>query len=303
MTLSQLLSIMISCIRVVPWARLHVRKLQWFLHTLQQRKASNSSRQVKLPQLQSLRWWTSPAVMRGCLFKEPERLDITSDAILYGWGPHFRSQVTQGRWSWEEAAHNINWLELRAARLARRHFCKDIVGQNVLLLTDNIATKTHINRQGSTHSRGLMSEAEMLERWAELHMASLRVDHISEVDNVRVDWLSWQTIDNSEWHVHPDLFCQITQWFGMPQLDFFASPANAQLPRFYLQYHTPQAEGIEALQTKWPQGLLYGFPPLPLILQVIMKIFMEEMEVFLVAPHWPRRTWYADLVSLSIQKS
>lgn len=41
-------------------------------------------------------------------------------------------------------------------------------------------------------------------------------------------------------------------------------------------------------------------PPLPLIPHIIRKILAEQAEVLLVAPMWPRRPWYADLLNLSI---
>lgn len=56
--------------------------------------------------------------------------------------------------------HNINWLELRAAHLALWQ-CWDMVqGHHILLLTENVATKAHVNRRGGTHSKSLRIEAE-----------------------------------------------------------------------------------------------------------------------------------------------
>ncbi|XP_013907147.1 PREDICTED: uncharacterized protein LOC106537516 [Thamnophis sirtalis] len=230
--LSQLLGIMISCLGVVPWARLHARELQWFLLPVQRARNSNSLRRVRLPRkvIRSLAWWRSKAVRKGCLFKEPERLVVTTDASLLGWGAHCQGHLAQGRWTQREAAHSINWLELRAARLALRKFASLVRGAHVLLMTDNVATKAHINRQGGTRSKALMLEAEALGRWAERHLASLSADHISGVSNREADWLSRQRIDHSEWRLHPDLFQQIVRRFGKPQVDLFATHSNTQLP-------------------------------------------------------------------------
>lgn len=41
--------------------------------------------------------------------------------------------------------------------------------------------------------------------------------------------------------------------------------------------------------------------PLPLIPRVILKLLDEEVE--LLAPHWPRQPWFADLVTLSVNRS
>lgn len=112
-------------------------------------------------------------MMKGSLFKEPIHLTITSDASLFGWGTHLQNQIAQGRWSPEELLHNINSLELRAAFLALCHFQWEIQGCHVLILTDNVATKAHINCQVGTWSRSLMAEAETLGRWAEKHIGSV----------------------------------------------------------------------------------------------------------------------------------
>lgn len=41
----------------------------------------------------------------------------------------------------EELRNDINWLELRVARLVLQHFQDALTGQHVLLLTDNVTTK------------------------------------------------------------------------------------------------------------------------------------------------------------------
>lgn len=82
-------------------------------------------------------------------------------------GAHFLDQVVQGRWSPVEATNSINWLELRAVRLALRHFRSILEGQHVLIRIDNMTTKAHVNREGGTRSQPLIIEAERLLAWAE----------------------------------------------------------------------------------------------------------------------------------------
>lgn len=82
---------------------------------------------------------------KGCAFKEAGRLTITTDTSFFGWDAHFQEQ---GQWSQKNLAKNINCLELRAVCLALREFQDRIVGNHILIMTDNVATKVHINRQG-----------------------------------------------------------------------------------------------------------------------------------------------------------
>ncbi|XP_039176744.1 uncharacterized protein LOC120297791 isoform X1 [Crotalus tigris] len=183
--LSQLLGKMISCLGIMPWARLHSRHLQWFLLPFQKRNISASTRKVRVPHytLLSLKWWGSPAIHKGSLFKEPHRLILTTDTNLFGWGAHIQTYMTQGQWSKRDLAHNINWLELRAIHLALHQFSNIVTGNHVLVMTDNVAAKALINRQGGTKSWSLMQEALALGLWAESHLKSISAKHISRQEN------------------------------------------------------------------------------------------------------------------------
>ncbi|XP_039195028.1 uncharacterized protein LOC120306250 [Crotalus tigris] len=300
-TLSQLLGKMISCISIVPWARLHSRALQWFHLLFQRRKLTSSNRKVRVSPLilKCLHWWTSQTIAGGAHFKEPAQLTLTTDASLFGWGTHLQSQLAQGRWSRRDLKHNINWLELRAIHLALRHFRYRVKGQHVLVLMDNIAAKAHVNRQGGTRSQSLMTEARLLCSWADTNLSSIKAAHILGETNRQADALNRATIDHSEWRLLPALFAEIAERFGRPALDLFASPENSQLLRSS-HFPSPGVEGVDPLSSPWPGGLLHAFPPLPLMLVVIRKILQERAKVIFIAPHWPGHPWFPDLMSLSI---
>lgn len=109
------------------------------------------------------------------------------------------THMAQGQWTQEEANRSINWLELRAIRLVLLSFQQYIADQHVLVLTDNITAKAHVNRQGGTRSRDLMLEASVLGTWAESNLLSIVAEHISGEANVRADWLSRAKVDQAEW--------------------------------------------------------------------------------------------------------
>lgn len=161
---------------------------------------------------------------------------VTTDASKIGWGAHCSAQMAQGRWSATEASHSINWLELRAIFLALQAFRHLVARSHDLVLTDNISAKAHVNHQGGTRSRSLMLEAKRLCLWTEHHLISVKVEHILGDVNVQADWLSRQLIDHSEWRLQPLLFQTMVGQFGTPAVDLFASPQNAQLPRFFSHF-------------------------------------------------------------------
>ncbi|XP_032069511.1 uncharacterized protein LOC116506048 [Thamnophis elegans] len=111
-TLSRLLGKMVSAITIVPWVRLHTRELQWLLLPFQKVQRSTSLVRIILHSevRHSLHWWASPAISRGCHFRLEDRITITTDASLTGWGAHLDTHVAQGKWSEEESALSINLL-------------------------------------------------------------------------------------------------------------------------------------------------------------------------------------------------
>lgn len=51
-----------------------------------------------------------------------------------------------------------------------------------------------------------------------------------------------------------------------------------------------EALGVDALPShEWPEGLLYAFPPLPLIPHVLKRVEMGHQRILLIAPKWPMR--------------
>ncbi len=58
--------------------------------------------------------------------------------------------------------------------------------------------------------------------------------------------------------------------------------------------------GTDALAHSWPRALRkYVFPPVSLLAQTLCKLREAEEQVLLVAPHWPTRTWFPELIFLA----
>lgn len=124
------------------------------------------------------------------------------------------------------------------SNLALQHFKDSVEGQHILVLTDNVAVKAHINCQGGTHSKALRTEAMALGTWAEIHLHSIRAEHITGVGNHQADWLSRSTVDHGEWSLHPELFQSICRRFWLPEVDLFTTAANVQVPQFFSWFPT-----------------------------------------------------------------
>lgn len=81
--------------------------------------------------------------------------------------------------------NDINWLELRAVHLALCHFQSAVAGHHVLVLTHNVITKAHVNREGGTPSKPLMDETVKMLTWAKMHTISLKAEHIFGSTNIQ----------------------------------------------------------------------------------------------------------------------
>ena len=86
------------------------------------------------------------------------------------------------------------------------------------------------------------------------------------------------------------------------EVDLFASKHNAKLRRYVSFMPEPQAIANNALTMDWTGKQLYAFPPLPVMAVVLHKIRLEKCLVILIAPNWPSRPWFADLLSLVVAR-
>ncbi|XP_064416665.1 uncharacterized protein LOC135357773 [Latimeria chalumnae] len=198
------------------------------------------------------------------------------------------SKVVQGLWSEEESRLHINLLELRAVRCALARLLHKVSGSRVLLRMDNTTVVCYVNRQGGTRSPALCWEAELLWNWALSHQVDLRAVHLAGKDNVLADTLSRDLVDPHEWFLNQQIVDDIVTRWGVPDVDLFASTVNTKVPRFWSQKKEPGVSVLDALSNKWPAGLLYAFPPIPLIPRVIGKLRKEGGQMILIVPHWPR---------------
>ncbi len=86
------------------------------------------------------------------------------------------------------------------------------------------------------------------------------------------------------------------------QVDLFASPDTFPLPAVLLPVRGTL--GTDALAHSWPRGLRkYAFPPVSLLAHILCKVREDEEQVLLVAPYWPNRTWFPELMLLATAPS
>ena len=233
----------------------------------------------------------------------PPDYTISTDSSKRGWGinDYQTMQRGGGRWSFEEALHHINELELKAAYFGLRGFCADMHGIHLRIMVDNTSALAAINKQGSTRSLGLNVLARELWDYARERRIWVSAAHIPGRLNVEADTASREFDENTEWSLRADIFGSICDKFGKPTIDLFASRLNCKVLRYCAWQPDPSAVFINALMmSSWEGEFFYAFPPFSIIHSVIQKCIQDRAKGILVVPDWPSQPWYTVLNSISL---
>ncbi|CAJ0942035.1 unnamed protein product [Ranitomeya imitator] len=140
-----------------------------------------------------------------------------------------------------------------------------IHGTNVRIYSDNSTAVAYLNRQGGTKSGSLMTIAANIFQLAEAHLTSLTALHIKGVENIRADYLSRNELRQGEWTLNKSIFRRITEAWGIPQIDLFATRDNRQVQRFASLNTRDHPDMLDSLHHPWRFRLAYAFPPMSLI--------------------------------------
>ena len=250
-----------------------------------------------------LQWWLDEeTLLAGVPLLPPQpSLHLITDASMEGWGAHLepRSLTLSGLWSPQESHLHINNLEMRAVFLAVSQFQSHLRDSCVMVSTDNTSVVAYIQKQGGTHSHSLYLETRNLLVLCKSLNVSLLSKHIPGRLNALADGLSRKhQLLPSEWTLHQEVANQIFLTFGYPLVDLFATRDNHRLPLYVSPVYEPAAWAVDALSFDWDQLDAYAYPPPILIPQILGKISVSSCQILLIAPWWPRRSWFNDLLGL-----
>ena len=168
---------------------------------------------------------------------------------------------------------------------------------------DNSTVAAYVNKHGGTVSRSLCLLTSCLLRWTESFDIHLNARYLPGQANVLADLLGHRgQVVGTEWSLHPQMARSLRRVWGNPSIDLFATCRNAKLPLYCLLVPDPQAVFKDAFRHPWDDLDLYAFPPFPLVGQVIAHVGeSSRVAMTLVAPLWPEKEWFADLLLLLIQ--
>jgi ribonuclease HI len=301
----RMLGLMVSLEPVIPQAALRRRPIQLFLMTqwTQSTGSLDSNVSVLAPLIHHLQWWLDTEnLLVGVMLTPPHpQVTVYTDASMEGWGACLEESTISGLWNLEQSKEHINLLELRAVVLGLEHFLQKVQGKIVLIRSDNSTVVTYINRQGGTKSPSLCMMTWKLLCWCLDHQITLKAVHIPGRLNLLADSLSRRmSVLPTEWQLNQCVADRLFDHWGKPNIDLFATKKNAKMTTYVSPIPDPSAFATDALAISWGRMYAYAFPPAILIPKILQKIRQEECQVLLIAPDWPSRSWYTDLLDLLV---
>ena len=192
---------------------------------------------------------------------------------------------------------------MKALFLALQAFQEIVSGHHVTAMCDNSTVVAYVNKQGGTVSRPLCLLTSRLLRWAESFDVHLEARYLPGESNVLADVLSRPRASCRDRVVSPPSGGESTSsCWGNPSIDLFATCLNAKLPLYCSLVPDPQAVFEDAFRHPWDDLDLYAFPPFALVGRVIARVQQSSrVAMTLVAPLWPEKEWFADLLLLLTQ--
>jgi hypothetical protein len=224
---------------------------------------------------------------------------LITDASLQGWGFIYEGQEFFGPWD-SESEERIDECELLAILYAIQCWPIDLrEGSVIQLWCDNQVAVAYMRNLGgrverlNTIAREIWLELEKRKVWL---VASYINTKDNPADALTRGVTNKRQLLDCEVKLNSLVFDElVTQGPFRPQIDWFASSRNAQLPRFYSWNRDPAAEGVDAFAFPWNVEEGYIFPPFVLIPRILRKIREDQASILLIHPDWPGALWAPDL--------
>ena len=250
---------------------------------------------------EDLLWWSWAIQQReGVDLSLPvPDLSFYSDASDVGWGAIVGEHQVSGVWTPSQRELSINLREMMAVQNDLLQFSSLLRGKTIALFCDNVTTVAYLRRSGGTRSQVLFLKAREILLWVEAMQITILPQFIQGSLNTRADLLSRPNlVIGSEWTLHQEVVQDLLhQWPAI--IDLFATSLTARLPVFFAPAWEPKAAEVDAFLQLWDNLQAYAFPPIAIIGRVLLKLrASHHCDLTLIAPFWPQREWFPDLLEL-----
>ena len=110
--------------------------------------------------------------------------------------------------------------------------------------------------------------------------------------------------EQSSYMLNKVVFRQLDRILGPFSIDLFADERNAQLHRYCSRDSVPKPKTTkvclgDCFALDWSKELGYANPPWFLIPDIIQKVKSEKATIVVIAPVWPEKEWFKELLELA----
>ena len=222
---------------------------------------------------------------------------ITTDASKTMYGGHMGNQFVQGSWSEIQKGWNINMLEMEAVRLTVKHFICQLANKSVLIKSNNTTVVQIINNRGCTKSSHLCIKVWDLWNLAIQHNIYSKAVHICGKTNILADQPSRKKIRATEWTFKQGSCAEdLSHLWDSIDGSVCVSPKPSDANFLHM---VSEQIGL-CSRCSWENMFAYAFPPLCLIPKVLKHFSQFHCTIILIAPQWPRRHWYTEIIQYLI---
>lgn len=82
-------------------------------------------------------------------------------------------------------------------------------------------------------------------------------------------------------------FRKISEIFGKPEIDLFATKLNAKCNKYISRFPDPDSLSTNAFTATWSNKNFLCFSPFAIISKVLDKIVLEKATGIVIVPNWP----------------
>ena len=253
---------------------------------------------------EELNWWLSNIPdMSAPIQWPPITKEISTDASgKNGWGASVPGHMPiGGAWSEDQMDLHINVKEMTAILYALRSFADILQHQHIRVLCDNTTSVFVLNKMGT--SKSIECNALAKEIWMFCREKGILIScaYIAGKENVVADKASRKEYKQAEWMLSKHIFEQaVTTFQFFPDIDCFATRANAQLPVYASRHPDPYATHIDSFTFNWINYKPYVFPPFSLVNRVLQKIRIDKVTALCVVPKWTTQAWWPQLQEMMV---
>ena len=250
-----------------------------------------------------------PPDLRGCILSctrllkkaksrplatPPISLIAYTDASSTGWGFHYKEVRKRGLWSPGLKGLHINVLELHTILLLVKHLQVPPLS-HIRVMCDN-TTAVQVIQRGGSRTKCLNNIMFLIVKIAQSKQLFLSADYVQGCMNVIADKLSRSGPISTEWTLDQVGRAFIHNLVPPPQIDLFATGENTVLENFVSPVREAGATDVNALGLDWNAWrVIYLFPPINLILKVVIHLRSFQGTAYLITPWWPNRPWFGEL--------